>query len=183
MRVPCVAGVAPGVSVRGGSGARPLARQAPRALFGGGGPGKAEAERRKQEEFEKQQAILAKRKAGKTMGGVQERRAKVSEKMRGDREKRLNPDLEAWKVENAKRQSLEEYNAENDAVGGLPLPMASFGIPRFDGGERWDLRLPYADAGYVDENDEGILEGAKGFWKKFLRIDKDDTDEQDGDDP
>ena len=175
MRVPC-GGV--GTSSGTASAARAPFRVPARALFGGNKGRNAEAERLKQVEWEKQQAILARRKAGKTMGGVQERRAKVSEKMRGDREKRLNPDLEAWKVENAKRQSIEEYNQESDSMGGLPLPMASFGIPRFDGGERWDLRLPYADAGYVDENDQGILEEAAGFWKKLLRLDRDADDDQ-----
>ena len=43
--------------------------------------------------------------------------------------------------------------------GGIPLPLPSFGVGgeagvggQYDNGERFDLRLPYADQGYVDED-------------------------------
>jgi len=50
----------------------------------------------------------------------------------------------------------------------LPIPMASFGISRFDGGERFDLRLPFVDSGYVDEDADimGKFMGLFGGKKK-----------------
>ena len=35
--------------------------------------------------------------------------------------------------------------------GFLPIPGMAIGMPEFDGGERFDLRAPYADEGWVDE--------------------------------
>ena len=43
--------------------------------------------------------------------------------------------------------------------GGIPLPMASFGMPEFDGGERFDLKGPYVDEGWVDEKDKDQKDG------------------------
>lgn len=34
--------------------------------------------------------------------------------------------------------------------GFLPIPGMAIGMPEFDGGERFDLRAPYADEGWVD---------------------------------
>ena len=49
------------------------------------------------------------------------------------------------------KQNTKLTNAlSKEAVkGGIPFPMASFGMPEFDGGERFDLS-PYADEGWVD---------------------------------
>ncbi len=54
-----------------------------------------------------------------------------------------------------KKQNTKAANAlSKEAVkGGIPFPMASFGMPEFDGGERFDLRGPYADEGWVDPKD------------------------------
>ena len=40
--------------------------------------------------------------------------------------------------------------------GWISLPGISLGLPEFDGGERFDLRAPYADEGWVDEENNGI---------------------------
>eukprot|EP00466_Bigelowiella_natans_P010970 jgi/Bigna1/90850/estExt_fgenesh1_pg.C_810031 len=45
----------------------------------------------------------------------------------------------------------------------LPIPIASFGLPKFDNGERFDLRLPYVDQGYVAEDSDDA-------WGRFLGI-------------
>lgn len=53
---------------------------------------------------------------------------------------------------------IKDLNYEGTPKGGIPMPMASFGVGgefgqggRYDNGERFDLRLPYADQGWVDE--------------------------------
>jgi hypothetical protein len=35
------------------------------------------------------------------------------------------------------------------ANSGLVVPLLPFGMPKFDAGERFDLRSPYADDGWV----------------------------------
>ena len=54
--------------------------------------------------------------------------------------------------------------------GGIPLPLPSFGVGgeagvggQYDNGERFDLRLPYADQGYVDE-DADFMGKLMGFF-------------------
>ena len=46
---------------------------------------------------------------------------------------------------------------QKEAAGGEPrwgiiIPIAPFGMPEYDGGERFDLRLPHVDNGWVDED-------------------------------
>jgi len=48
-----------------------------------------------------------------------------------------------------------------DQQGGIPIPLPSFGVGgqfgvggEYDNGERFDLRLPYAEQGYVDEESD-----------------------------
>lgn len=54
---------------------------------------------------------------------------------------------------------MDNQYGDPKKVGGIPLPMASFGVGgefgvggKFDNGGRFDLRLPYAEQGYVDED-------------------------------
>jgi hypothetical protein len=54
---------------------------------------------------------------------------------------------------------LENQYGDPKKIGGIPIPMASFGVGgefglggKFDNGGRFDLRLPYADQGYVDDD-------------------------------
>merc|ERR1712183_860735 len=54
---------------------------------------------------------------------------------------------------------LDDQYGDAKKIGGIPLPMASFGVGgefgvggKYDNGGRFDLRLPYADQGYVDED-------------------------------
>mmetsp|Transcript_27932 Transcript_27932/g.41237 ORF Transcript_27932/g.41237 Transcript_27932/m.41237 type:complete len:213 (+) Transcript_27932:1-639(+) len=66
-----------------------------------------------------------------------------------------------WKKqrESGNISDLENQYGDPKEIGGIPLPMASFGVGgefglggKFDNGGRFDLRLPYADQGYVDED-------------------------------
>ncbi len=47
---------------------------------------------------------------------------------------------------------------------GIIIPIIPVGIPEYDGGERFDLRLPYVDSGWVDEDDDYDI------GQKFLRV-------------
>lgn len=55
------------------------------------------------------------------------------------------------------------------------IPLIPIGLPEYDGGERFDLRLPYVDNGWVDEEaDMGKQIGRFfGFGKKEKKDDDD----------
>ena len=98
--------------------------------------------------FEAQQEILRKRRSGANLGKeVAARRAKVS--------RFVNKKLPAAEQKAIEEKNRKKANAlSKEAVkGGIPLPMASFGMPEFDGGERFDLRGKYVDEGWVDPAD------------------------------
>mmetsp|Transcript_22728 Transcript_22728/g.70613 ORF Transcript_22728/g.70613 Transcript_22728/m.70613 type:complete len:182 (+) Transcript_22728:611-1156(+) len=94
--------------------------------------------------WEEQQRIIRERKSGK--GGMSEKRAKaraaVSKQMADERKgirKKLDPIKKPL------------YTKEQQEVKtGIIIPIAPFGLPEMDGGERFDLRLPYVDQGYED---------------------------------
>jgi len=110
------------------------------------------------ETFKRQQEILAKRrKGGRIDEEANKRRAKVSGFMKKTLSKK---EMEEIKTENTKAANALSKEA---VKGGIPFPMASFGMPEFDGGERFDLRGPYAEEGWVDEKD---LEKEKQKLKK-----------------
>ena len=110
------------------------------------------------ETFKRQQEILAKRrKGGRIDEEANKRRAKVSGFMKKTLSKK---EMDEIKTENTKAANALSKEA---VKGGIPFPMASFGMPEFDGGERFDLRGPYAEEGWVDEKD---LEKEKQKLKK-----------------
>ena len=41
---------------------------------------------------------------------------------------------------------------KEDPKFGIIIPLAPFGMPEYDNGERFDLRLPHVDNGWVDED-------------------------------
>jgi len=57
------------------------------------------------------------------------------------------------------------------------IPIIPVGLPEYDGGERLDLRLPYVDKGWVDEDADAGQQIARffGFGKKK----KDDDGKED----
>jgi hypothetical protein len=52
---------------------------------------------------------------------------------------------------------LQPYSKETEdrANSGVVVPLFPFGIRKYDDGERFDLRLPYADDGWVDPDEVG----------------------------
>jgi hypothetical protein len=124
------------------------------------------------EQWQRQQEILQARRKPKAdrdkyFEGVEKRRKKASDDFRdkwawqtktyGKGEDPLNE----WKKRRADGtiSDLENQYGDPKKIGGIPLPMASFGVGgefgvggKFDNGGRFDLRLPYADQGYVDED-------------------------------
>lgn len=80
--------------------------------------------------------------------------------------------LDEWKKRRASGQisDLENQYGDPKKIGGIPFPMASFGVGgefgvggKFDNGGRFDLRLPYADQGYVDD-DADVMGKLAGFF-------------------
>ena len=104
--------------------------------------------------FEQQQEILRRRRKGVSLESeVSKRRAKVSGFMKGTLAKE---EMTAIKEKNKAKADELSKEAFKGKKGFLSLPTASFGMPEFDGGERFDLRAPYADEGWVDPEDDGV---------------------------
>ena len=96
--------------------------------------------------FEQQQEILRRRRKGANLESeVSKRRAKVSGFMKGTLAKEEMKEIKEKNEAKANELSKEAFKGKK---GFLSLPMASFGMPEFDGGERFDLRAPYADEGW-----------------------------------
>ena len=69
--------------------------------------------------------------------------------------------INEWKKKRADGSisDLDNQYGDPKKIGGIPLPSASFGVGgefgvggKYDNGGRFDLRLPYADQGYVDDD-------------------------------
>eukprot|EP01025_Chloroclados_australasicus_P055794 TRINITY_DN684_c0_g1_i2.p3 TRINITY_DN684_c0_g1~~TRINITY_DN684_c0_g1_i2.p3 ORF type:complete len:188 (-),score=37.87 TRINITY_DN684_c0_g1_i2:285-848(-) len=117
------------------------------ALFGGDRDWKKERE----EMFEQQQEILRARRSGdaSNMESVNERRRRLSvEARQKELDKKKRRDLLAQGI----RPEREEYKPYDEEMekGSIIIPIAPFGIPKFDNGERFDLKSPYTDEGWVD---------------------------------
>jgi hypothetical protein len=56
---------------------------------------------------------------------------------------------------------LQPYKNERDekADSGIVVPLLPFGIRKYDEGERFDLRSPYSDDGWVDPEEVDALAG------------------------
>lgn len=104
--------------------------------------------------WEQQQEILRKRqsKGYNLEDEVTARRRKVSGFMKGTLEKKEMDEIKKKNRDKANALSKEAFKGK----GFLPIPGMAIGMPEFDGGERFDLRAPYADEGWVDEEDNGI---------------------------
>lgn len=157
---------------------------------GGSGNSKAALD----EEWEKQQEILRNRRKPKSerdeyFKSIERRRQEASKKQK---------DLWAWQTKSYKKgedpidewkkrresgdiSDLDDQYGDPKKIGGIPLPMASFGVGgefgvggKFDNGGRFDLRLPYADQGYVDEDADvmGKLGRMFGGGKKKEKVEE-----------
>jgi len=63
------------------------------------------------------------------------------------------------------RQAMEE--PEPTSGFRIIVPITPFGMPEYDGGERFDLRLPYVDNGWVDEDADPVKQ-----FRRFIGLDK-----------
>jgi hypothetical protein len=144
----------------------------PSALnFFGGGTGAKDLD----EEWERQQELLKLRQAStedrdKYFKSVDDRRIKATEEQidkwawQTKQYKKGEDPIDEWRKrrESGQISDLEnQYGEPGEKKGGIPFPMASFGVGgefgvggKFDNGGRFDLRLPYADQGWVDEEAE-----------------------------
>ncbi|CAG9460349.1 unnamed protein product [Pedinophyceae sp. YPF-701] len=127
------------------------------ALFGFGKSKDPAAEAEKEEAWRAQQELIAARRAGKSMDAAKARRKDVSAYIKEERAARekayregKNVELPRGKKSKSQKDRYEEQNA--DDLGGIILPMAPFGMPEYDNGERWDLKAPYSEKGWVDED-------------------------------
>lgn len=111
----------------------------------------------KDEAYRQQQEILARRR---NKGANREYFQQVNRR-REEREDKLmerrlvvrngEDPLIPWKRLKEKGFIDEAGYGEEDE-GGIPIPMASFGIPKYDNGGRFDLKLPHVEIGYTDED-------------------------------
>jgi len=98
---------------------------------------------------------------------IEDRRRKESDKQlanwgwQSKTYKKGEDPIDEWKKRRASGviSDLDDQYGDPKKMGGIPLPMASFGVGgefgvggKFDNGGRFDLRLPYAEQGYVDED-------------------------------
>mmetsp|Transcript_31069 Transcript_31069/g.51324 ORF Transcript_31069/g.51324 Transcript_31069/m.51324 type:complete len:217 (+) Transcript_31069:95-745(+) len=126
------------------------------------------------DQWEQQQEILKLRRKPQAQreayfASVEDRREKASQDFKdkwawqSKRYGKGEDPLTEWKKRRADGtiSDLENQYGDPKEIGGIPLPMASFGVGgefglggKFDNGGRFDLRLPYADQGYVDEDSD-----------------------------
>ena len=115
------------------------------------------------EQLEVAKARKDPRNSAEHMRQTAERRQKSSEafeeKFAWQRDTTKDP-LIAWK-RRQQEGKLTPLGYEDEPEGGIPMPMASFGMGgefgvggKYDNGERFDLRLPYAEQGWVDDGSE-----------------------------
>ena len=130
-------------------------------LFGFGDKKDDPKAREKEEAFQAQQRLLEARRTGRTMDGANARRAKVSDYLKEERAAKKKAWREGKNVvmpgqtKSTIDQIREAYGTDNESNTGIVVPLAPFGIPKYDQGGRFDLQAPYADEGYVDPEDQG----------------------------
>lgn len=101
----------------------------------------------KEEMWKEQQAILKRRRSGgnkKYFEDVAQRRKDAAESLRKKEEARERGDDIGELKNNLGPDGVERK-------GGIPIPIASFGLPLYDQGERFDLRSKYVENPKVDD--------------------------------
>lgn len=76
-------------------------------------------------------------------------RVQAAEKM--DKRKRDRASLARGEAIVDDEPSKPYGDKDEGMQGGIIIPLAPFGIPKFDNGERFDLKALYTDEGWVDE--------------------------------
>ena len=132
-------------------------------------------ERQKDEQMRIQQEILNRRKNKSKMKEYFETREAERTKEESNAKQSLwaktknevDP-LTEWKKakESGKIKPLgyEEPARDSSRLGlNIPIPVNPIGIPRYDAGERFDLRLPYAERGYEDPDADVMAKMGRAF--------------------
>lgn len=137
-------------------------------------------------EWEKQQEILRNRRKPKSerdeyFKSVERRRQEATKKQQDmwawqtKSYKKGEDPIDEWKKRRASGDisDLDDQYGDPKEIGGIPIPGASFGVGgefgvggKYDNGGRFDLRLPYADQGYVDEDADVMSRWFGGKKKK-----------------
>ena len=140
----------------------------------------AETTARKDAQLAEQQAILARRRnpaaQAASRQATEAARAKASQdaldKIAWQRDETADP-LKEWK-RRKDAGDVSPLGYEDEPQGGIPMPMASFGVGgefgvggKLDNGERFDLRLPYVDQGWVEGAEEQGEASAVPFWENL----------------
>ncbi|KAI8474211.1 MAG: hypothetical protein J3K34DRAFT_408472 [Monoraphidium minutum] len=151
------------------AGRRPARVQ---ALFGFGKGEKSEKDLEKEEQYRIQQELLDKRRSGSMIKAADERRRKVSETLRDKKQARA--DERAALARGEMPESLAKwmpYKKEDESgLGGIVVPLNPLGMRMYDEGERFDLRSPYSDDGWVDPDETDAFAGIKNIGKKLLNF-------------
>lgn len=126
----------------------------------------------KDEAFQQQQEILERRRNKKKNNehfeSIEQRRQSIQEYYEKRKLKVPNGEdpIIAWKKMKDEGLIDESQYTEFDE-GGIPIPMASFGIPKYDNGGRFDLRLPHVEVGYTDEDADVMGRAGKALKNMF----------------
>lgn len=139
-------------------------------------------ERERDEQWRIQQEILAKRKNPKSkeegIKRIEERRrsvnAEVMKTMWAQTVKDPSVDpLGAWKQAKArgdvKDLGYEPTPPKESSLFGFSIPIiqSPIDVPKYDNGQRFDLRLPYAERGYEDADSDVMGKLGRAFGRLF----------------
>lgn len=136
----------------------------------------------KDEAFRQQQEILARRRDAKRndkyFKDVNNRREEVEQYFdeRTLKVKEGEDPIVAWQ-ELKDKGFIDEGGYTEEDESGIPIPMASFGIPKYDRGARFDLKLPHVEHGYTDPDADIMAKAGKAF-KNIFGMGKKDADGQ-----
>lgn len=126
----------------------------------------------KDEAFRQQQEILARRRdkkrAKEYFNDVNARRRDLEDDLM---KRRLvvrdgeDPLIPWQKMKDAGYIDPSGYDEEDE--GGIPIPLPSFGVPKYDNGGRFDLKLPHVEIGYTDEDADVMKKAGNAFRNLF----------------
>jgi len=132
-------------------------------------------ERQKEEQMRIQQEILNRRKNKPKMKEYFESReverkqeeTNAKQSLWAKTKNEIDPLTEWKKAKNdgkIKPLGYEEPSRDSSRLGlNIPIPANPMGIPRYDAGERFDLRLPYAERGYEDPEADVMAKMGRAF--------------------